>query len=439
MVKTVIIGAGAMGLAAAHYALQAGHEVDVVEAEPQAGGMAAHFDFDGLSLERFYHFVCKADAATFALMKDLGLADKLRWRDTSMAYWLDGRIHRWGDPFALLAFPRLDPISKLRTGLQMFLTTRRTSFADLENVSTRRWIESGSGRRVFDLLWRRLLALKFYQHADDVSAAWIATRIKRIGTSRRSMFQEQLGYIEGGSQTLVAALVAAIGARGGRIHLATPAQRIASENGRVAGVEAGGRFFPAEAVIATVPTPYVSRLAPDLPEAAKAAYDAIRNIGVVCVVHKLRRSVTPHFWLNIVDETMAIPGIIEFSNLRPTPEPIVYVPYYMPTDNPKFAASDESFVAESFGYLKRINPALGDADRLASHVGRLRHAQPLCEPGFAAKIPPIRTAIEGLQIADTCFYYPEDRGISESARLAKEMALAIGTDYQPRREPVFRG
>ena len=78
-----------------------------------------------------------------------------------------------------------------------------------------------------------------------------------------------------------------------------------------------------------------------------------------------------------------------------------------------------------------------DADRLASHVGRLRHAQPLCEPGFAAKIPAVRTAIAGLQIADTCFYYPEDRGISESARLAKEMALAIGTDYQPRREPVL--
>jgi hypothetical protein len=61
----------------------------------------------------------------------------------------------------------------------------------------------------------------------------------------------------------------------------------------------------------------------------------------------------------------------------------------------------------------------------------------VCEPGFAAKIPPIRTPIAGLQIADTCFYYPEDRGVSEGARLAREMALAIGTDHQPRREPVF--
>jgi protoporphyrinogen oxidase len=426
-----------MGLAAAHYALKAGHEVDVVEADASPGGMAAHFDFDGLSLERFYHFVCKADATTFSLMRELGIGEKMRWRETSMAYWLDGRIHRWGDPISLLRFPRLDLVSKFRTGLQMFLTTKRKGFDDLEKLGTREWIEGGSGRRVFDLLWRRLLDLKFYEYADNVSAAWIATRIKRVGTSRKSMFQEELGYIEGGSETLVAALVASIERQGGRIHLATPARKIVTDNGRVTGVEAGGQFFAADAVISTVPMPYVSRLVPDLPEAAKAAYDAIRNIGVVCVVHKLKRSVTPHFWLNVVDETMAIPGLIEFSNLRPTSDTIVYVPYYMPTENPKFAASDESFVTESFGYLKRINPALADSDRLASHVGRLRHAQPLCEPGFAAKIPAVRTAIAGLQIADTCFYYPEDRGISESARLAREMVLAIGTDYQPRREPVF--
>jgi hypothetical protein len=30
-----------------------------------------------------------------------------------------------------------------------------------------------------------------------------------------------------------------------------------------------------------------------------------------------------------------------------------------------------------------------------------------------------------LQVADTCFYYPEDRGVSEGARWARLMAEAI--------------
>lgn len=437
MTKTVVIGAGAMGLAAAHYALKLGHEVDVIEADAVPGGMAAHFDFDGLSIERFYHFVCKPDRPTFALMQDLGIGDRMRWRETSMAYFKGGRLHKWGDPISLLFTSLLGPVEKLRYGLQMFLTSRRKSFDDLETRTAKAWIEGGSGRSVYDKLWRPLMDLKFYQYADDVSAAWIATRVRRIGNSRKSLFQEELGYIEGGSETLVDALVASIERQGGRIHLKTPAERIETEDGRVTGVTAGGRFFPAEAVVCTVPTPFVSRIAPDLPEASKAAYEAIRNIGVICVVHKLRRPVSRHFWVNIVEPGIEIPGIIEFSNLRPMPDTVVYVPYYMPTDHPKWSWTDEQLIAESFGYIRRINPELTEADRLAGKVGRLRYAQPLCEPGFAAKIPPIRTPIAGLQIADTCFYYPEDRGVSEGARLALEMARAIGSDHQPRREPEF--
>jgi hypothetical protein len=46
--------------------------------------------------------------------------------------------------------------------------------------------------------------------------------------------------------------------------------------------------------------------------------------------------------------------------------------------------------------------------------------------GFSALIPPAQTPIKGLQIADTCFYYPEDRGVSESIKFARGMAAAIG-------------
>jgi hypothetical protein len=42
-------------------------------------------------------------------------------------------------------------------------------------------------------------------------------------------------------------------------------------------------------------------------------------------------------------------------------------------------------------------------------------------------IPPVRTPIAGLMIADTCFYYPEDRGIAESVRLGQAMARMIAS------------
>ncbi|MBB5047011.1 protoporphyrinogen oxidase [Rhodopseudomonas rhenobacensis] len=432
MSRIVVLGAGPMGLAAAQRAVRLGHQVDLIEADSKVGGMAAHFDFSGVSIERFYHFICKSDAPTFELMAELGIADKMRWANTSMAYYTHGKVHRWGDPISLLRFPHLTMVEKFRTGLQMFLTTKARNFDAIEQLTSRQWIERGSGKSVYDKLWKRLQELKFYEFADHVAASWIATRIKRIGNSRKSIFQEQLGYIEGGSETLVETIADDIRRGGGRIHLGTPAERVLVENGAVRAVRAGGREFAADAVIATVPIPLVNQLVPDLPQALQDKYAAIRNIGVVCLLFKLRKSVTPHFWLNIVADDIEIPGLIEFSNLRPVGETIVYVPYYMPVTQPKWGWADQQFLDEAFGYIKRINPNITDADLIDAKVGRLRYAQPICEPNFADKLPPIQTPIAGLQIADTCYYYPEDRGVAESIRLGRRMAeYAGGTGAQP--------
>ena len=432
--RLVVVGAGAMGLAAAYHAAKAGHAVTVVEAGAEAGGMAAHFDFGGLSLERHYHFVCRTDQPTFDLLKELGLSDRMRWRTTTMGYFLGGRLHAWGDPVSLLRFPELGLASKLRYGALMFLSSRRARWDALETTSAKDWITRWCGRAVYDRLWHPLFALKFHEHADDVSAAWIWTRIRRLGNSRRSLMQEELGHIEGGTGTLVEALVEGIRALGGTVRLGEPVEEVVVERGRVTGVRTAAATLPAEAVISTVPTPLVSRLIPGLPEAAKARYDAILNIGVVCLVFKLKRPVTPHFWVNIVEPGIPIPGIIEFSNLRDTGDAIVYVPYYMPTTNPRWGWSDEALAEEAFAAIRRVNPALTEADRLGVHVARLRHAQPICPPGFAAMIPPVQTEVAGLQVADTCFYYPEDRGIAESVRLGKKMADALGHNV-----PELRG
>ena len=423
--RVAVIGAGAMGLAAAYHAAKAGHEVCIFEAAPEPGGMAAHFDFGGLSIERFYHFVCKADRPTFELLEDLGIGDSMRWRPTSMGYFINGKLHPWGDPISLMRLPGLDLISKLRYGALMFLSTRRDRWDALERMSARDWITRWCGTRAYDLLWRRLFALKFYEFADNISAAWIWTRIKRIGRSRRSLLQEELGHIEGGSETLVKALVSAVEALGADLRLTAKVEEVVVKEGRVVGVRVSGALVEADDVISTVPTPFVNAMVPALPEDWKRRYSAIPNIGVACVVFKLRRSVTPHFWVNISDESIDIPGIIEFSNLRPTGDTIVYVPYYMPVTNPKWSWSNEELADEAFAAIRRINPKITDADRIGTHVGRLRHAQPICAPGFAGMIPPVKTPIGGLQIADTCFYYPEDRGIAESVRLGKEMAERI--------------
>lgn len=426
MSRIVIIGAGVMGLAAAYRAAKEGHHVEVLEAASDAGGMAGHFDFEGTSIERFYHFICHTDYPTFDLLKELGIADKLRWRPTSMGLFSEGRLHEWGNPLALLRYPSLTLVQRLRYGIFAFVCVRRKSWPALENESAKEWITQWCGQAVYDQLWKPLFSHKFYEYADNISAAWIWTRIHRIGLSRKSIFQEELGYLEGGSITLVDALIDEIKKHGGVVHLGRPAQSVTVEEGRVTGVQAAAGHVPADAVICTVPTPLLGALIPALPAEWKERYAEIHNIGVICVIFRLKRSVTPHFWVNISEPDLEIPGIIEFTNLRDIGgDTIMYVPYYMPVTNEKFSWPDDRLLGEAFACLQRINPLVTGEDVVATKVARLRYGQPICEPGFAAKIPPTQTPIAGLQIADTCYYYPEDRGIAESVRLGMRMATTI--------------
>lgn len=422
MAKVAVIGAGVMGLAAAYHALKRGHEVDLYEAGPEPGGMAAHFPLGDLSIERFYHFICKTDYSTFELLDELGIRDKLRWTETSMGYFIDGRLSPWGDPISLLRFPALGPISKFRYGLLAFVSARRDRWDALETVTAKDWITRWGGKTVYERMWKPLFDYKFYEYAENISAQWIWTRIKRTGRSRKSLFQEELGYLEGGSETLVKALVAAIESLGGRIHLGRRVERILTDAGKATGLKLDSGETEADAVISTAPTPFIPDIVPDLPAETLDRYRAIANIGVVCVVLRLKRSVSRHFWVNIVGSSHEVPGIIEFSNLRPVGDTVVYVPYYMPTTNHKWRWSDADFLDDALGCISEVNPAVTRDDLITHYVGRLRYAQPICPPGFAAMLPPVVAPIAGLQIADTCFYYPEDRGISESVRFGKMMA-----------------
>ncbi|HDS1674775.1 TPA: NAD(P)/FAD-dependent oxidoreductase [Stenotrophomonas maltophilia] len=420
--RIAVLGAGPMGLAVAYQLARDGHQPVVFEADDRVGGMTACFDFGGMQIERYYHFHCTSDHDFLAVLEELGLGDRMHWTETRMGYWFGKRLQPWGNPIALLRFRGLGLMAKIRYGLHAFLCTRRNDWHPLDHVEASSWIRRWVGAEAYETLWRRLFDYKFYNYAGNLSAAWIWSRIRRIGRSRYSLMREKLGYLEGGSSTLLDALHADIQRHGGEVRLSSPVQRIVIEAGRVHGVQVGGEHLAFDKVISTVPLPFVPRLAPDLPEAILAKFRTLNNIAVVCVIAKLRKPVSANFWVNTNDPDMDIPGIVEYTNLRPMDAHIVYVPFYMPGEHERYGDSDEVFADKVRRYLGMINPQLHADDFIEVRVSRYRHAQPICEPGFLDRLPPRRLPVEGLWVADTSHYYPEDRGISESIGFGRAMA-----------------
>ncbi|AGW91648.1 hypothetical protein N234_16585 [Ralstonia pickettii DTP0602] len=420
--RIAVLGAGPMGLGAAYQLVRDGHKPVIYEADDRVGGMAACFDFGGTSIERYYHFHATSDVAFFEVLKELGLTDKLQWRETKMGYYYQGQVQPWGNPIALLKFKGLSFIAKFRYGLHAFLSTKRNDWRPLDKVEATGWIRRWIGEEAWEVLWRRLFDYKFYDYAYNLSAAWIWSRIRRIGRSRYDLFHEKLGYLDGGSDTLLNAMRDAIIAGGGEFRMSTPVQRVVIDNGSVKGVETGDGIESYDRVISTVPLPYVPRIMPDLPADVLDKFRRIKNVAVVCVIAKLKKPVTDNFWLNVNDPGMDIPGIVEYTNLRKMHDHIVYVPYYVPGEHPKYKEPDTVFIDKVKSYLMKINPSLQESDFIEVRASRYRFAQPICEPGYLDRLPPIQLPVKGLLVADTSYYYPEDRGISESIGLARKMA-----------------
>lgn len=423
MTRSAVIGGGPMGLACAYQLALNGEQVEIFEADDRLGGMSAHFDFNGLSIERYYHFICKEDFALFELLEELGLKSKLKWHPTKMGYYYNGGLYEWGNPFALLKFPWLSFISKMRYGIHMFLSTKRKNWRALESKDAVTWLKDAEGEKVFNVLWKKLFALKFYDFTDNLSAPWIWARIRRVGRSRKSIFEEQMGYLEGGSETLLNALKEKLEKMGVVLHLNSPVEKIAHKDGAVQGLMRNGEFDAFDKVYSTVPLPFVNKLIDNLPETHKQKYASIQNIGCVCLIFKLQKAVTENFWLNVNDDLIEIPGIIEYSNLNTQQKDhIAYVPFYMPQTHPKFNREDQAFIDESIEYLFKINPQLTMDDIIDVNVSRYGFAQPICPPNFIDDLPPIKSDIRGLYIADTSYYYPEDRSITESVGLGRKIA-----------------
>lgn len=420
--KIAVLGAGPMGLAVAYQLARDGHQPVVYEADDRVGGMTASFDFSGLAIERYYHFHCTSDHDFLKMLDELGLSNQMRWKETKMGYWYQNRIQPWGNPLALLKFQGLSLVAKFRYGLHAFLSTKRNDWKSLDKVEATEWVKRWVGKEAYEILWSRLFDYKFYNYANNLSAAWISSRIRRIGRSRYNIFREKLGYLEGGSTTLLQALHAKIEDLGGIVNLKSPVSRVLIENNQVKGLEVNGKPIFFDKVVSTVPLPYVPQLMPDLPSEILQQFRALKNIAVVCVIVKLKKSLTENFWLNTHDPEMDIPGLVEYTNLRPLDHHILYVPFYMPGEHPKFNEPNQVFLDKVRRYLKKINPSLTDNDFIDIYASRYRFAQPICTPGYLDQLPPASLPVKGLWVADTSYYYPEDRGISESIGFGRKLA-----------------
>jgi protoporphyrinogen oxidase len=252
-----------------------------------------------------------------------------------------------------------------------------------------------------------------------------------VAQSRRNLFErETFGYLEHGTVTLVAPLVEWLRTQPNAVlRSGVKVESLVMREGRVMGVQAGGMAIPCEAVISTVALPTLGRLVPDSADRYFARVRAVSYIGIVCMLLSLKRPFSDNFWTNVNDPRITFNGIIEQTNLnqnlRRVGLNVGYVPFYLPTSEARYSASDDALFAEYVGMLALMNPDFSESWVKEWHVFRAAHAQPVFTTNFIDLMPAHRTPIEGLYVTDSTQFYPEDRTISAAIEQGRKVAAMI--------------
>jgi protoporphyrinogen oxidase len=397
MKKTAaIIGGGITGLSLAYFLLKKGIKVTVFEKEDHLGGLVSTFKIGNVCLEKFYHHFFSQDQFALQLLEELGIKDKFFWVHPGMGFFSQGKLYPFTTPLDLLRFRPLSLLGRVKLGLFGLKVKKERDGRDLEDRTAGDWLEDNLGENVYQKVWKPLLRAKFGDHFSGVSAAWVWARLRARSRSRgRFSIREKLGYLKGSYQTLLDALAKKIREQGGEIKL---------NSGTVA-----------------LPLPGFDLTVVTTPNAFPVP--AIKYLGNLCVVLKLKRTFGKFYWVNIADPEIPFCGMVEHTNAFDDPGfggyKILYLSNYLDHGDPLWQAPDQEVFAKCFAGLEKIKPGFSSEDMVEYHVFREKYAQPLPAIEYSKKVPPFKVG-EKLYLVSNMQIYPEDRGVNNSIKLAWE-------------------
>lgn len=415
-----IVGAGIAGLTAAYELGKAGHKVTVFEQEAQAGGLSGTFKDERWEwpLEKFYHHLFASDDIVLNFSREIGLGAKVFFPKPVTAIWHDGDMNAFDSPLAVLRYPYLSFVDKMRVGLVIFYLRLSKNWQPLEGVTAHEWLPRYVGWRAYEGLFEPLLANKFGDSYREVNMAWFWARMHKR--------TQRLGYYVGGYQTLIDTLVEKVQAQGNVVRLKAAVSRIES---CAAGVclHVTDEVHEFDSVLATVSPQVMLRLAPDLPEDYLAQIQGLRSAGALTLILALERPVTDGlYWINLPQGQFPFLAFVEHTNYQ-SPEHyggdyLVYLGDYPGPDEPHSIMSKEELLQEFLPHLTKFNPAFEPSWVRKSWLFREAYAQPVPPVNYSEQIPPIRTPIPDLYWASMSHVYPWDRGSNYAVEMGQKLA-----------------
>jgi protoporphyrinogen oxidase len=420
-----------LGMTLALRLRQAGHAVTLYEGAASLGGLAAAWRLGDVTWDRHYHVTLASDRHTRALYAELGLEGEVEWREARSGFFSGGRLVPLSSTLDFLRFPLIGPVARARLALTILYASRIRSWKRLERVSAEAWLRRFSGDSGFERVWRPLLRSKLGEAYHDTSAAFIWATIARLYAARRSGLKRELfGIVRGGYARVLEAFASRLAEAGVEIELGAPVRRVGPRPGGGVEVEpegAAARGF--DHVVLTLAAPLAARIAPSLRPDERSRLEGVRYLGIACASLLLRRPLAGFYVTNLTDDGFPFTGVIETTALvdpaRFGGRSLVYLPRYLPPDDPLLERSDAELRAPFLAGLRRIYPDLRDGDIAAFQVSRVRHVFALTTLGYSERLPEPTTSVPGLHAVSSAHVLNGTLNVDATLRLAESAARGL--------------
>jgi len=432
----VIVGAGFTGLTAAYVLSKIGHKVRVIEADSTSGGLAGTFQFaDGVKLEKFYHHWFNNDVYVPELVKELGMEGDVITLPTRTGMYFNGRMWKLSTPLDLLKFTALSFVDRIRLGLLVFQVRRIKDWQTIEHLSIREWLESLCGKNVYRVVWEPLIKSKFSIYAEAVNAVWMWKKLVLRGSTRNEKGGEELAYFKGGFGRLAEAMITAIESAGGEVSLGVNVIGVRSDENKITSLQTSIGEVTGRQFLFTPAFPIIAKIFSGVKDTNWLAnMNRVQYLGNMCLILRLKHSLSDTYWLNVNDPGFPFVGVIEHTNFD-LPENykgshIAFLSRYLAVEDPVWSYSDEQYVEFALVHLKRMFPKLERSWLLDHRVWRAEFAQPVTERNYSQYVPGRETPFVNASISTMAQIYPEDRGTNYAIREGRAVAEHIAKQLE---------
>ena len=457
--KIAIIGGGILGLTTAFYLIRQNKEkdleIEIFEKGSTAGGLAATnnlskelekkiFDKDVYvssennlnkpnpqyikdvlsdnidlwpDLERYYHHFFASDKTLKELLKDLNIADKLKWQEAKMGIFLNGKIYDFSTGVDILKFSPLNFFNRIRLGVVSLFLQKWPFENGFAKTSAINWCNRYFGKTITSLMWQPLLQAKFSNDFDKISMLWLRTRIKDRASSRPGFTQhERLGYIDGSIHTLITSLLENLEQAGVKINTNITILGRRSKNSvhelkyQYKDQQIKNDF---DEIIVTIPPKDFVHIF-DPPAKYANELSKIKFLGAICLTVILKKQLSPYYWLTINDPEQPFLAVVEHTNYIDKShfnnKHIIYLGKYLDQKDAFFNLDETKMREIVEKFLLTINPEFKASWIEDIIINKSNTAQHIVDTNFKPTSP--ETGLKGLYYAHFSQIYPHDRGVN---------------------------